>query len=371
VNFPLKRDRWHPRLSKRPKLLLPPSVNRRMQNVTMKTPACVLVLLALPALAFAAGVYPGEPLRGVEADLGPPQSEREFGDKVILYYNHGQVRLDHGRVVDSDFSPDAFAAEQAESAANVARHKAEGEALKAKTDADPNFAALSPAGQVDFWEGFRRQYPEVSCESEYEAARAKQRVNIGDSLGQVQFALGDPRSQAQIGDKLILYYRRGQVQFVDGHVVSSDLPTGPRAGFTPGESLDEVRAALGEPRSQEQAGNKTVWYYGWRRMQIMVQFVDGKVVSPAWQPPNDDDSTSQPQTATGDANASTLNAQHLAEGEALKAKTLADPGYAAMSPGDQLALWADFRTKYPEVSCDNEYNAALARWKSQSSRTQQ
>jgi hypothetical protein len=334
-----------------------------MRKIAMKTPVSVLAFLALPVLAFAAGIYPGEPLSEVEAALGPPQSKQELGDKLTLNYSNGRVRLEHNRVTDSDFySADTFAAQQAANAAAAAQHKAEGEALRVKTDADPNFAALSPANQAAFWEDFSRRYPEVSCESERAAVRARQIIHIGDSLDVVRFALGEPGNQAKTGDKLILYYRRGEVQLIEGHVVSSGLPMDPKAGVTLGESIANVQATLGEPKSKAKFGNKEIWSYKWGRVEIKVPFIDGKVVSSSLADSNDTGTTGRQTQPADAADASALRAQHVADGEALKAKTLADPAYAGMSPGDQLAIWADFRTSYPEVSCDNEYNAALARW---------
>jgi hypothetical protein len=338
----------------------------------MKTPVSILVLLALPSLALAATIYPGERGDDVKATLGPPPDARVSSNTIIWYYSHGQVRLENDRVIDSDFSsPDGVAAQQAANAADAAQHNAEGEALKAKTDADPGFAASSPADQAAYWEDFSRRYPAVSCESELEAVRARQIIHIGDSLDAVKFALGEPRSQAVLGDKLILYYRRGQAQLVDGHVVSSDLPIDPKAGVTPGESITDVRAALGEPKSKAQSGNEEIWLYRWGRVEIKVQFIDGKVVSPGLATSSDSGAAVSQAQPAADADASALRAQHMAEGEALKAKTVADPTYAAMSPGDQLALWEDFRTSYPAVSCDNEYNAALARWQREQNRIQQ
>jgi hypothetical protein len=114
-------------------------------------------------------------------------------------------------------------------------------------------------------------------------------IHPGDSLSDVQSTLGTPRGQAQIDDKLVLYYDRGQVQLVDGKVTSLNLI-----------STEEFAAQ---------------------------------------------------------------QAQHVAEGQALKAQKLADPDFLSASPGAQLTFWQDFRMRYSEVSCDDEYNSALDHWK--------
>ena len=130
-------------------------------------------------------------------------------------------------------------------------------------------------------------------------------VHPGDSLADVQTALGAPNGQVQVDGKLILFYDRGQVQLTDGKVTRLDL-------LSP-----EAFAAQ------------------------------------------------QAQQKADDAQAEQLRAQRIAKGEALKAKKLADPKFISEPPGDQLAFWQDFRLRYPEVSCDDEYATSLAHWQGQ------
>jgi hypothetical protein len=147
----------------------------------MKTLA-FLLLLAAPVLAQATEIRLGASLADVKSTLGPPNGQAQINDKLILFYDRGQVQLVDGRVISSDFlSPEDFAAQQAQQKADEAKasqlraqHIAEGQALKAQKLADPNFISAPPAYQVAFWQDFRLRYPEVSCDDEYKLALARQ-----------------------------------------------------------------------------------------------------------------------------------------------------------------------------------------------------
>jgi hypothetical protein len=91
-----------------------------------------------------------------------------------------------------------------------------------------------------------------------------------------------------------------------------------------------------------------------------VQLVDGRVVGSDFLSP-EDFAALQGQPAADNARAAQLRAQRITEGKALKAQKLADPDFISASPGAQLNFWQDFRMRYPEVSCDDEYKLALAR----------
>jgi hypothetical protein len=151
----------------------------------MKTIACLL-LLAAPVLAHAAEIRLGASLADVKSTLGPPDGQAQINNKLILFYDRGQVQLVDGRVVGSDFlSPEDFAALQAQRAAENARavqlraqRITEGNALKAKKLADPSFTSAPPAYQVAFWQDFRLRYPEVSCDDEYKLALARQQEQL-------------------------------------------------------------------------------------------------------------------------------------------------------------------------------------------------
>jgi hypothetical protein len=126
-------------------------------------------------------------------------------------------------------------------------------------------------------------------------------IHLGDSLADVRSALGAPNGYAQVNNNLTLFYDRGQVQFVDGRVISSDFLS--PEDFAAKQARDKAAAAQA--------------------------------------------------------------AQRMAEGQALKAQKLADPNFTSAPPAYQLAFWLDFRVRYPEVPCDDEYNLALARQQEQ------
>ena len=140
-----------------------------------------LLLLAAPALA-AMDVHLGDSLADVRSALGPPRGQAQLGDRLVLFYDRGQVQLVGGRVTNSDFlSPQDFAALQAQreaAAARAAQARAEGEALKAKKLADPAFLSAPPAYQLAFWEDFRRRYPDVSCDDAYNLALARRQEQL-------------------------------------------------------------------------------------------------------------------------------------------------------------------------------------------------
>jgi hypothetical protein len=123
-----------------------------------------------------------------------------------------------------------------------------------------------------------------------------------------------------------------------------------------GASLADVRAALGAPNGYAQVNNHLTLFYD----RGQVQLLDGRVISSDFLSP-EDFAAKQARDKAAAAQA----AQHMAEGQALKAQKLADPNFTSAPPAYQLAFWQDFRGRYPEVPCDDEYNLALARQQEQ------
>src|SRR5579885_1779450 len=94
-------------------------------------------------------------------------------------------------------------------------------------------------------------------------------IQPGDSLADVQAALGPPKSQEQFGNKLVLFYDRGKVQLVDGRVTKSDVPMMEAKDIQPGDSLASVEAALGAPKYKEKLGEKLVLSYDRGRVELL------------------------------------------------------------------------------------------------------
>ncbi len=118
-------------------------------------------------------------------------------------------------------------------------------------------------------------------------------VRTGDTLAEVRTALGPPRGQVQAGEKLRLYYERGEVELQDGVV---------------------TRVAL-LSRSEHQAETE-------RRGEEARRLLEEQTIR---------------------------RAALTAEGEALLARKLADPAFRAAAPVSQVAFWEDFTRRYPEV----------------------
>jgi hypothetical protein len=161
-----------------------------------------LLLLAAPVLAHATDIHPGDSLATVEAALGPPRSQMQLGDKLVLCYDRGQVKLVGGKVVGTSFlSAEDVAAQQAQQkaiddqAAQLRDQRiTDGQALKAQVQADPRFIYAPPADQVAFWQKFRLRYPEVRCDDEYKLALARQQQFAAQQAGQ-------PANAANTGDQ--------------------------------------------------------------------------------------------------------------------------------------------------------------------------
>jgi hypothetical protein len=132
------------------------------------------------------------------------------------------------------------------------------------------------------------------------------------------------------------------------------------ADIHPGESLADVQAALGIPNGHVQIDNKLTLLYD--RGQI--EFVDGKVVSMDLLSPKEFDAKQARENASA-AQIAQLRTQRIAEGQDLKAQKLTDPAFTSTPPAYQLSYWQNFRLLYPEVPCDSEYQFALARQQDQ------
>jgi hypothetical protein len=152
----------------------------------MKPLVAPLLLFATPLLASAVKVHLGDSLATVHSVLGAPHGQAQVGDRLVLFYDRGQVQLVDDHVANSDFlSPEDFAKLQAQRASEAAlaaqlrdQRITEGQALKAKKLANPAFASAPVSYQLEFWQDFHRQYPEVSCDDEYKLALARRQEQL-------------------------------------------------------------------------------------------------------------------------------------------------------------------------------------------------
>ena len=145
----------------------------------------LFLLLSLPLVLTAAEVQRGDTLNEVRTVLGAPRGQVRAGDRLLLYYDRGEVQLQAGAVTrvallsvaDYDALQIRRAADavrfREENELRSARLGVEGEALKARKLADPSFQAAPVAYQVAFWEDFSRRYPGVSSSEQLTIARLR------------------------------------------------------------------------------------------------------------------------------------------------------------------------------------------------------
>ena len=145
----------------------------------------LVLLLSLPLALPAAEVQLGDSFSDVRTALGAPRGQARAGNRLLLYYDRGEVQLQSGAVTRvALLSPADFTALQTrrdaeavrvreENEIRTARLGAEGEALKARKLADPSFQAAPVAYQVAFWEDFSRRYPGVSSSEQLTIARMR------------------------------------------------------------------------------------------------------------------------------------------------------------------------------------------------------
>ncbi|MDE3084351.1 MAG: hypothetical protein KGJ37_03905 [Verrucomicrobiota bacterium] len=126
-------------------------------------------------------------------------------------------------------------------------------------------------------------------------------------------------------------------------------------------SRQDVITELGRPRGQVQRGDEEILFFD----QGQVRLVDGRVTFSDLMSPGDA-ARLQAEREANDARAMEERRQRIAQGEALKARMLAEPAFVSAPADYQLAFWKNFRLRYPEVSCDDEYSLALARYERQS-----
>jgi len=162
--------------------------------MTLRDLVAAILVLALPAALLAesarSDISVGDPVERVHAILGQPQGYIRCGTFEVLTYDRGKVALRDGIVTEFEL----ISAEEAEALRIRKEHqrearrqalalrrqelRVEGEALKENTLADPAFFGLTAREKVDFWESFRKRYPDVPVEAEYAGALAQQRDDI-------------------------------------------------------------------------------------------------------------------------------------------------------------------------------------------------
>jgi len=200
------------------------------------------LMLICPLALTAQPVQTGATLREVWAALGVPRGQLAAGERQLLHYERGEVELRAGIVTRVNLlSADDLAARDTRRATEAARVREEqeirrarlteeGEALKARKLADPDFLATPPEYQVAFWQDFSLRYAEVPSAEQLGMARrrvaaqaaSRARQEQADRIAELESRLVDAEMRADDGDQRgRVYVSAGRRPHHRGH--GSDL----------------------------------------------------------------------------------------------------------------------------------------------------
>jgi hypothetical protein len=119
----------------------------------------------------------------------------------------------------------------------------------------------------------------------------------------------------------------------------------------PGDKIADVYATYGKPRGKADMGDRQLLYY--ERGEVELR--SGVVTRVAFLS-EEDYAAREAREAAAEERAQSL----IAEGESVKQERLADPSFQKLSPASQLAYWQDFARRYPGVSCGDQITVARA-----------
>jgi len=159
---------------------------------TMKSLAAIALCAGLANFTLpVCAVSLGDSRVSVQSELGKPDGSTTIGNREILCYPRGQVRLQDGRVVSSTLiSETAFATQQAReeedakrraqlAAAREAQLETEGRVILADRETNPDFLALPAHEQLRLWQIFAARYPMIPVGEEI--ARMRGRVETEEA----------------------------------------------------------------------------------------------------------------------------------------------------------------------------------------------
>lgn len=132
------------------------------------------------------------------------------------------------------------------------------------------------------------------------------------------------------------------------------------ADVKPGDSANDVRAALGAPRGQVDVGGHAIFYYDRGEIELR----SGVVTRVSLRSAADQVALENRRAAEASRvrdEQDIRRAQLSAEGTALKARKLSDPAFQAAPLDYQVAFWEDFSRRYAEVPCSEQLTVARAR----------
>lgn len=143
-----------------------------MKNLTYITIAAVLSGLFLRADPTDLKI--GDSIARVEEVMGKPKGYMAMDKLTIYTYDLGSIRFTEGKVTTIDLiTAEELQIKQKQEAELRAARKIQGEAIKTQMAADEQFAALPAASRREFWERFRRDYPDVDVYVLYHQAKTE------------------------------------------------------------------------------------------------------------------------------------------------------------------------------------------------------
>lgn len=243
----------------------------------MKAPLFSMILVASAApFAVAAEVAPGASLDEVRATLGTPKGQVNVGGRQLVYYDRGEVELQHGRVVRVGLRT---AEEQATQVAREERLRAdqesrreqlmaEGIAIRDRKLADATFLAAPVAYQVAFWENFTRSHPGVPCVEPLTIARLKLNAELDEKQRrdeefsrlaelEARFAATEQRPQYRVVRPYARQGRRYHQEFALGPVTYTYYDAPLPVYTTPTTPLiDPFRGDLAQPERRVYSGQQ-------------------------------------------------------------------------------------------------------------------
>lgn len=142
------------------------------------------------------------------------------------------------------------------------------------------------------------------------------------------------------------------------------------AGVRVGDSADDVRAQLGEPRGVIETPSITWWYYERGRVQL----ADEEVVAVALISVEEAEQRAIRREREEQLRRAAQRArqeQQRQAGLALKEARLQDPHFMNRPAQEQVAFWREFQMRYPSVPVHAPYAAALERYQREAEQERQ
>ena len=145
-------------------------------------------LVAFFLLAFTVSALEiGDSYEQVVEELGKPSGQANLGNQEkLMKYPRGMVRLVDGKVVEMDLIPEEEWKAKQEAEKVAATRQAEADRVRIKKGLElaervfqsPEYRMAAATRQLNFLAYFRKTYPEIDVNNEYQTAMAARRLEI-------------------------------------------------------------------------------------------------------------------------------------------------------------------------------------------------